>query len=76
MRLYSAIAYVGRTPYVFEFQPYQNKAEFVADLRKRGFVVNPLKVKPSKLFRYIIERPDYTYDLWKLRSIPKVEVQQ
>lgn len=50
MKLYSAIVYVGRTPYVFQFQAYHNKAEFVADLRKRGFKVNPLLVKPSNCF--------------------------
>jgi hypothetical protein len=75
MKLYSAIVYVGRTPYVFQFHLYQNKAEFVADLRKRGFKVNPLMVKPSKLFCYIIGHPEYNHDMWKLRSIPKKEVQ-
>lgn len=75
MKLYSAIVYVGRTPYVFQFQPHQNKAEFVADLRKRGFKVNPLMVKPSKLFCYILGSLDYNHDMWKLRSIPKKEVQ-
>ena len=75
MKLYSALIYDNRVPYMFLFRHYQNKAAFVADLRKKGFKVNPLLVKPSKLFFYILGHPSYNHDMWKLRSIPKKEEQ-
>lgn len=75
MKLYSALVYDKKIPFIFLFKRYQNKAEFVRVLRERGFKVNPLMVKPSKLFFYILGHPSYNHDMWKLRSIPKREVQ-
>lgn len=36
MKLYSALVYDNRTPFIFLFKHYPNKAAFVEVLRERG----------------------------------------
>lgn len=33
---------------------FNTKAEFINDLRKNGYAVNPIKVKTKEVFEYII----------------------
>ncbi|MDF2606584.1 MAG: hypothetical protein K0S34_774 [Bacillales bacterium] len=44
---------------------YSNKSDFIKDLRNNGYMVNPIKVKKSEVFDYIIEKTNcYSWD-WK-----------
>lgn len=44
---------------------YPTKKEFINDIRANGYSVNPNKVKPSKVFNYIMEKTDCNSWDWK-----------
>lgn len=43
-------------------QEYSRKSDFISDLRSNGYAVNPLKVKKSEVFDYIMEHTNC--NLW------------
>jgi hypothetical protein len=43
-------------------QEYSRKSDFIRDLRGNGYAVNPLKVKKSEVFDYIMEHTNC--NLW------------
>ena len=70
MKLYSALVKDGKRLVEIKNEKYATKADFIRDLRKNGYKVNPKKVKESKLFDYIIENTDlFPWD-WDLKAIP------
>ena len=67
---YSALVKDGRRLVEIKNEEYATKADFIHDLRKNGYKVNPKKVKESSLFEYIITNTNmYPWD-WDLRAIP------
>jgi hypothetical protein len=51
--------------YVTIESEYKSKESFIKDLRANGYMVNPLKVKKSEVFDYIINNTNcYEWD-WK-----------
>ncbi len=75
MKKYSAIVkdkYDDNKIVIIKYQEYRTKAEFIKDLRFNGYAVNPLKVKESDLFDYIINKTDcYKWD-WQMKRIPQI----
>lgn len=51
---------------------YNNKKEFVADLRKNGYAVNQDKVKEKEVFDYIIKYTNMHPWDWKINKVPTV----
>lgn len=49
---------------------YNTKAEFIHDLRRNGYSVNPMKVKPSEIFNYIVTHTNMQEWDWKIKSLP------
>lgn len=67
---YSALVKDGKRLVEIKNEEYATKADFIHDLRKNGYKVNPKKVKESSLFEYIITKTNmYPWD-WDLRTIP------
>lgn len=66
MKLYSAVVKDGSRTVFITNQEYQTKADFIHDLRSNGYKVNPLKVKTSRTFDYIINHTDCNPWDWKL----------
>ena len=67
---YSALVKDGGRLVEIKNEEYATKADFIHDLRKNGYKVNPKKVKESSLFEYIITNTNmYPWD-WDLRAIP------
>lgn len=66
MKLYSAVVKDGSRTVFITNQEYQTKADFIHDLRRNGYKVNPLKVKTSRTFDYIINHTDCNPWDWKL----------
>ena len=56
----------GRNQNRFHHQEYRTKADFIHDLRCNGYKVNPMKVKTSRTFDYIINHTDCNPWDWKL----------
>lgn len=47
------------------------KAEFINDLRKNGYAVNPIKVKTKEVFEYIMENTNcYPWDWKEIKAVP------
>jgi hypothetical protein len=44
---------------------YNSKIEFINDLRKNGYMVNPLKVKKADVFDYIMNNTNCNEWNWK-----------
>lgn len=65
-KLYSAAVKDGETTVFIIYQSYNTKADFIRDLRRNGYKVNPMKVKPSRVFDYIISHTDCNPWDWKL----------
>ena len=69
--LYSAIVKdkESKRRIVIREQEYPNKSEFIHDLRHNGYavnpLVNPLKVKKSKVFDYIMEHTSESPTIYK-----------
>lgn len=70
---YSAVVRDGNRTVFIRDEEYNTKAEFIHDLRRNGYTVNPKKVKPADVFDYIMEHTNcYPWD-WEIKSVPKRE---
>lgn len=49
-----------------ENKEYANKADFIFDLRRNGFAVDPIKVKKSDVFDYIVNNTDCSPRDWRM----------
>ena len=67
---YSALVKDGNRLVEIKNEEYATKADFIYDLRKNGYKVNPKKVKESALYDYIIENTNLYPCDWDLRAIP------
>ena len=70
MKMYSALVKDGNRLVEIKDQEYNSKADFIYDLRKNGYRVNPKKVKESSLYDYIIRYTNLCPWDWDLKSIP------
>ena len=51
---------------------YNTKAEFIHDLRRNGYAVNPVKVKAKEVFEYIMEHTNCNPWDWKeINAVPE-----
>lgn len=66
MKKYSAIVKDGSCLVFIKNQEYNTKADFIHDLRRNGYKVNPDKVKPATVFDYILDHTNCTPWDWKL----------
>lgn len=66
MKKFSAIVKDGTKTVFITNQEYRTKADFIHDLRCNGYKVNPMKVKTSRTFDYIINHTDCNPWDWKL----------
>lgn len=66
MKTYSAIVKDGTRTVFITNQEYKTKAEFIHDLRHNGYKVNPMKVKTSRTFDYIINHTNCNPWDWEL----------
>lgn len=75
MKTYSAIVKDGTRTVFITNQEYQKKADFIHDLRHNGYKVNPMKVKTSRTFDYIVNHTNCNPWDWKLteKEIEKIE---
>lgn len=73
MKKYSAIVKDGTRTVIIKDQEYNTKAAFIHDLRCNGYKVNPDKVKPAKVFDYIMTHTNCNPWDWKLTE-KEVEV--
>lgn len=71
MKMYSAIVKDGNQVVVIRNQDYRTKAEFINDLRRNGYKVNPKKVKPADVFEYIMEHTNCNPWDWNLTEVPR-----
>lgn len=72
MKRYKALVkYEGKAT-IIEAE-YRTKKEFIEDLNRNGYKVNPLKVKEADLFDYIINNTDCSEDAWKIKKIGQTE---
>ena len=44
---------------------YKTKKDFIKDVRRNGYTVNPLKVKEAKVFDYIMDFTNAQEEDWK-----------
>lgn len=66
MKKYSAVV-KDYSKFVFiTNQEYRTKADFIRDLRSNGYKVDPLKVKPSRVFDYIVNHTNCNPWDWRL----------
>lgn len=70
MKMYSALVKDGERLIEIKNQEYCRKADFIYDLRRNGYKVNPKKVKESALYNYIISNTNLHPCDWDLKSIP------
>ena len=73
MAIYKAIVTDKRTRIksIIECE-YNTKAEFIHDLRKNGYSVNPIKAKTKEVFDYIMDNTDCNPWDWKeINAIPQ-----
>lgn len=75
MKSYSALVQANGWLYI-KHGFSQNKETFIRGLRYKEYQVNPKYVKESRLFDYIFLNYVHNDKIWKLRSIPKEEVQE
>jgi len=51
---------------------YPTKAQFISDLRANGYAVNPLRIKESNLYNWIVENSNGEESEWKyINRIPE-----
>jgi len=65
--LYSAVVKDKETKklVLVKNKDYPNKKSFIHDLKANGYIVNPIKVKPSVKFEYIMKYTDCSISDWK-----------
>lgn len=66
MKKYSAIVKDGNRTVFITNQEYRTKNDFIHDLRRNGYRVDPMKVKVSRVFDYIINHTNLNPWDWKL----------
>lgn len=72
MKKYKALVkYEGKAT-IIEAE-YNTKKEFIEDLKRNGYKVNPLKVKEVELFDYIVNNTNCSEDAWKIKKIGQTE---
>lgn len=71
MKTFSAVVKDGNHTVFIEDQEYKTKADFIHDLRRNGYKVNPDKVKTSDVFDYIMKHTNC--NPWDWKRINKVE---
>lgn len=50
---------------------HNTKSEFIHDLRKNGYAVNPIKVKTKEVFEYIMSETNcYEWDWKEIKAVP------
>lgn len=69
--IYSAVVKEGSRLVFIRNQEYPTKADFVRDLRRNGYTVDPRKVKPSDVFDYIINHTDCNPWDWNMKAVPQ-----
>lgn len=72
MKTYKAIVTDKETKrtVIVESEAY-TKAEFIHDLRRNGYAVNPYKVKEKEVFTYIMEFTNcYPWDWEHINKVP------
>lgn len=72
MKKYSAIVKDGSRAVFIRDQEYPTKADFIHDLRANGYKVNPMKVKPSDVFEYILNHTNCSPWDWELKKVPVI----
>ena len=73
MMEYSALVKDGTRLKIIANEEYKNKKDFIHDLRRNGYKVNPNKVKESNLFDYIMKYTNCNPWDWELKKIPTEE---
>lgn len=71
MKTYSAIVKDGSRMVFIKNQEYATKKDFIYDLRRNGYKVNPRKVKPSDVFDYIMDHTNCNPWDWELKAVPQ-----
>lgn len=66
MKKYSAVVRDGSRRVFITNQEYKTKADFIHDLRRNGYKVNPTKVKTARVFDYIINNTNCNPWDWEL----------
>lgn len=66
MKKYSAVVRDGNRRVFITNQEYNTKADFIHDLRRNGYKVNPAKVKTARVFDYIINNTNCNPWDWEL----------
>lgn len=72
MKKYSAVVKDGSRVVFIRDQEYHTKADFIRDLRANGYKVNPMKVKPSDVFEYILNHTNCNPWDWELKKVPVI----
>ena len=70
MKMYSALVKDGKRLVEIKNKDYNSKADFIYDLRRNGYKVNPKKVKESHVYDYIVSNTNMSPWDWDLKSIP------
>ena len=70
MKTYSALVKDGNRLVEIKNQDYNRKVDFIHDLRRNGYKVNPNKVKEQSLYDYIVNKTNCNSWDWDLKSIP------
>ena len=70
MKKYSAMVRDNGRVVFIENQEYNTKADFIHDLRRNGYSVNPKKVKESTIFDYIVNSTNMNPWDWDLTAVP------
>lgn len=66
MKQYSAAVKDGNRIVFITNQEYKTKQDFIHDLRHNGYKVDPKKVKPSRVFQYIVNHTNCNPWDWNL----------
>ena len=66
MKTYKALVKDKKTKeYKVITSDYNNKSEFIKDLRNNGYMVNPIKVKTKEVYDYIVNSTNCCPWDWK-----------
>ena len=63
---YSAVVKDNGRVVFIKNQEYRSKADFIHDLRRNGYKVDPIKVRKTRSFDYIINHTNCAPWDWKL----------
>ena len=65
MTLYKALVKDTNKQLVIIESEYKSKKDFIADLRKNGYKVNPIKIKKAEIFDFIMDHTNCNDWDWK-----------